>query len=237
MSPPVEAKGIAFIGAPDGTILRVIRDELHLLATLTPGTTILQLMERASVAKAQDFLTALKDKHAAFDWELTMSAAGRRLPMHFAGTAEEGRLFVVAAEGPAAVTSMDLRPGADDIDSQLYDDLSRVNNELANLQREMFKTNLELEKLNQQKNRILGMAAHDLRSPLGVILGYSEFLEAEAWGVLAAEPRQFIAIIRKTSEFMLEMVTDILDVTAIESGLLQLDRRLTDVAQLVAHSV
>lgn len=231
------AKGIAFIGAPDGTILRVVRDDLQLLTAVSPGTTLLQLMEPASVVTARDFLSTLHHRHAAFDCDLEISVAGRRLLMRFAGSAESGRLYIVAAEGPAAVISMAVHPGAIDVDSQLYDDLSRLNNELANLQREMFKKNLELEKLNQQKNRILGMAAHDLRSPLGVILGYSEFLEAEAWGVLSREQRQFIAVIRKTSEFMLEMVTDMLDVTAIESGLLQLNREPTDVAQLVARSV
>ena len=138
------------------------------------------------------------------------------------------------------MTDKDLKPGArraTGIDRDLYEDLSRLNNELSTLQREMFKKNLELERLNQQKNRIVGMAAHDLRTPLGVILGYSEFLEAETAGLLSVEQREFISVIKTTSEFMLRMVTDILDVTAIESGLLQLDRRLTDVAHLVAHSV
>ncbi len=138
------------------------------------------------------------------------------------------------------MTDKDLRPGArraTGIDRDLYEDLSRLNNELSTLQREMFKKNLELERLNQQKNRIVGMAAHDLRTPLGVILGYSEFLEAETAGALTAEQEEFIAVIKRTSEFMLRMVTDILDVTAIESGHLQLDRRLTDVVQLVEHSV
>ena len=138
------------------------------------------------------------------------------------------------------MTSKDLEPGARrtaDVDRELYEDLSRVNNELATLQREMFKKNLELEKLNQQKNRLVGMAAHDLRTPLGVILGYSEFLEAETAGALTLEQREFIAVIRRTSEFMLRMVSDILDVTAIESGRLRLDRRPTNVVALVDHCV
>jgi signal transduction histidine kinase len=122
-------------------------------------------------------------------------------------------------------------------DTRLYDDLSRVNNDLANLEREMVKKNVELEKLNEQKNRILGVVAHDLRNPLGVILTYSEFLEADASDVLNAEQREFVATIKQTSEFMLRMVTDLLDITAIEAGHLNLDRQPTDLAEFVLRIV
>jgi two-component system, OmpR family, sensor kinase len=122
-------------------------------------------------------------------------------------------------------------------DRHLYDDLSRLNNELANLEREMVRKNVELEKLNEQKNRILGMAAHDLRNPLSVIQSYSEFLEDEAGNVLNAEQREFVAIIKATSEFMLRLVTDILDVTSIEAGRLKLDRQPTDLVGLISHNV
>ena len=68
-----------------------------------------------------------------------------------------------------------MSPGAE----ELFEELSRVNNEFANLQREMAKKNAELAKLNELKNRLLGVAAHDLRSPLGVILSYAKFLESD----------------------------------------------------------
>jgi CheY-like chemotaxis protein/nitrogen-specific signal transduction histidine kinase len=125
----------------------------------------------------------------------------------------------------------------DDRDRGLLEDLSRVNNELVNLERAMVKKNVELEKSNEQKNRVLGVAAHDLRNPLGVILSYSEFLEESARGVLNAEQREFVAVIKSTSEFMLRLVTDLLDVTAIEAGRLTLDRHPTDLSQLVRHNV
>jgi signal transduction histidine kinase len=122
-------------------------------------------------------------------------------------------------------------------DKGVFDDLSRVNNELANLQRELVKKTIELERLNALKNRILGVAAHDLRSPLGVILSYSEFLESDASEQLNAEQREFVVTIKETSEFMLKMVTDLLDVTAIEAGALNLERQTTDLAPFVGRIV
>lgn len=122
-------------------------------------------------------------------------------------------------------------------DARFFDDLSRLNNELATLQRDMVRKNVELQALNELKNRILGVAAHDLRSPLGVILSYSEFLEAELGDALTDEQRDFVVTIRQTSEFMLRMVTDLLDVSAIEAGQLRLDLEPTDLAQLVRRNV
>ena len=260
MTQPEQDSGLALVSAPDGTILRIIRDDLGLPARLPSGTTLVHLMDECSTVGALNFLRALNDRQAAFDWSLTMRIAGQPTPMHFAGTAEDGRLFIVAARTSSGLTRFSeelisinndqanaLRAALKDLslqdrgehlgDRRLYDDLSRVNNELANLQRAMVKTNVQLEKLNAQKNRILGMAAHDLRSPLGVILSYSEFLEAEVSELLNVEQREFLAVIKETSKFMLGMVTDILDVTAIEAGELKLDRQPTDLAHLLGRSV
>jgi len=112
------------------------------------------------------------------------------------------------------------------------EELTRVNNELANLQREMARKNTQLEKLNREKNRFLGMAAHDLRTPLGVILSYARFVEEEAGERLTAEENQFLEIITRNSAFLLRMVDDLLDVTAIEAGRLELDLRDDDLVEL-----
>ncbi|NQV27145.1 MAG: response regulator [Rhodopirellula sp.] len=126
-------------------------------------------------------------------------------------------------------------PSSDD--EALYEELTRLNNELVNLHRDMTKKNIELEKANEQKNRLLGMAAHDLRNPLGVIHTYAEFLETEAAAVLTAEQREFVTTIKDTSDFMLRMVTDLLNVSAIEAGQLNLDRQPADLVRLIQRNV
>ncbi|HOT75604.1 MAG TPA: histidine kinase dimerization/phospho-acceptor domain-containing protein, partial [Candidatus Wallbacteria bacterium] len=61
-------------------------------------------------------------------------------------------------------------------DRCFYDELTRLNNELVNTQREIFKKNAELERLNEEKNKLMGMAAHDLRNPLSIMTTASQFL-------------------------------------------------------------
>ena len=126
---------------------------------------------------------------------------------------------------------------ADDRASLLFDELSRLNNELATSQRELARSNVELDQLNKQKNELLGIAAHDLRNPLQVILIYSQFLIDEAAVSLGPEHLEFVRTIRRSSDFMLRLVEDLLDAARIEAGTLELDLAPVDLGGLVERNV
>jgi signal transduction histidine kinase len=116
-------------------------------------------------------------------------------------------------------------------DSVQFDEISRLNNELVSMQRELASQNAELARLNTLKNQFLGMAAHDLRNPLQGILYYSTFLLDDP-NKLDAEQIEFLSVIRDQSQYMASLVDDLLDVSTIESGNLQLDLQAVDLIQL-----
>ncbi len=187
--------------------------------------------------------------------------------LHFAGGvvqdavgASDSGFLIVAARSRSAVTRVyeelvrinneqatALRAALKDVSLQLrdqeerdnrhYDELSRLNNDLATTQRELAKSNVELGVLNRQKNEFLGVAAHDLRNPLEVILTYSQFLLDEAEESLRPEHLEFVRTIRSSSEFMLRLVEDLLDVTRIEAGILELDLAAVDLCEMVERNV
>ena len=92
-----------------------------------------------------------------------------------------------------------------------------LNQELNNLTRRLHKQNAQLERLNREKNQFLGMAAHDLRKPIGLVMSYSEFLLDDT-DTLDVEQAQFVRTINTSSTFMKRLVDDFLDVSAIEAG-------------------
>ena len=98
---------------------------------------------------------------------------------------------------------------------QLLEDLAGKNRELED-------SNKELLYLNNLKNKFLGIAAHDLRNPLTSIRGLSEILIGKAFGPLTADQEEYLSIINTTSDEMLSLVNDLLDVSVIESGKLEL---------------
>ena len=73
-----------------------------------------------------------------------------------------------------------------------------------------------LKKANFAKNRIIGMASHDLRNPLASIRGLSEFLMET--GSLSDEQKEIADTIQSTSSSMLHLVDELLDLSVIESG-------------------
>ena len=129
------------------------------------------------------------------------------------------------------------RPSRRSADEPLFEEFTRLNNELAHAQRELAKQNAALAALNEQKNRLLGMAAHDLRNPLGVIMSYARFLNRMAGAKLDEKERQFVAQIEKSSQFMLRLLEDLLDVSQIESGKLILAKAPTDLVALMRNNI
>ncbi len=262
MTPPrhVAGGGIVLLCAADGRVLRLLRDDLGLAVRAPAGAPFADLVDGAVRDKALAFLTALQTHEVAYDWEITVPIDEVLVPLHFVGARIDEGYLIMAVRSRSDLAQFNdeltrinndqtnaLRSTAKDLalaterhgkrDAAIYGELTQLNNELANLQREMARKNAELEKLNEQKNRVLGMVAHDLRNPLGVIHGYSEFLAAEAWPVLTEVQRDFVTTIKDTSEFMLRMVSDLLDVTAIESGRLDLDRQPTDLVELIERNI
>jgi len=112
-----------------------------------------------------------------------------------------------------------------------------LNNELNNLTRKLQKKNSDLNKLNNQKNEFIGMAAHDLRNPISIIMGYSEFILEEAESRLPEQHVRFLKIILHSSVFMLKMLNELLDIAKIESGKLNLEKQKTDVGKLIINNV
>lgn len=252
--------GLALLCDPQGTVSEVVRDGLGVAAAQAVGRPLTALVDPACEDKAASFVRTLRSQQAAFNWEMDVLVDGRVLPLHFAGAAADGGYLVVAARSRSGVTRFyeelmrinneqanALRAALKDAslqtreqterDARLYDELSHLNNELATTQRELAKKNAELARLNEQKNQFLGIAAHDLRNPLEVILTYSEFLLEDTAAVLGPEQTDLIHTIRSSSEFMLRLVEDLLDVTRIEAGRLELDLAPADLPALVAANV
>ncbi len=80
----------------------------------------------------------------------------------------------------------------------------------------------QLLELNQLKSRFLGMAAHDLRNPIGVVKGYMSVLHGGALGALNPRQQEAVARVDQTCEQMLGLINEFLDISAIESGQIEL---------------
>lgn len=102
---------------------------------------------------------------------------------------------------------------------------------------ELNDKNLRLELLNSEKNHLLGMAAHDLRNPLSVIFSLSNFIKDDYAHSLNPTVSKYIGVIYSCSNFMLELINNILDVSKIEEGKPTMNVTETDLIQLVSMNI
>ncbi|MGD8491788.1 MAG: HAMP domain-containing sensor histidine kinase [Anaerolineae bacterium] len=255
-----QTQGIALVCDQDGRLLEVLYDGLGVTADVQYGRPFTQLVDVSGLGKALNFLSELGSQRVAFDWELHLLAADQVVTLYFTGVQTGDQLFIVAVNNRSGVPQLcddlmrmnheqanalrwaikergEIERSRDARATEHYDELSRLNNELVNLQRELTKRNIELERLNRLKNQFVGTAAHDLRSPLSIIWSYSDFLLRDLSDLLSEQHLEFLSIIQSSSEFMLNMVDELLDLTAIESGNLNLALQPTDLAALVDHNV
>ena len=86
----------------------------------------------------------------------------------------------------------------------------------------------QLVELNQLKSKFLGIAAHDLRSPIGVVKSYLQLFLGGYLGEVPASQREIIEKMDNSCQTMLGLINDLLDVTAIEAGQLELKTRDVD---------
>jgi signal transduction histidine kinase len=91
----------------------------------------------------------------------------------------------------------------------------------------------QLVELNQLKNKFLGIAAHDLRSPIGVVKSYTQLFLNGYLGEVPDDQRAILERMDKGCETMLTLINDLLDVSAIEAGHLELKPRRVDLAAFV----
>jgi len=92
----------------------------------------------------------------------------------------------------------------------------------------LYKQSMEL---NQMKDRFLGIAAHDLRSPIAIIMNYLEHLLEGHPGKITESQNNILNKMLKVSEKMLNLVNELLDVNAIEAGRLELKMDAIDLIQ------
>ena len=99
--------------------------------------------------------------------------------------------------------------------------------------RELELRNQEIEKATRHKSEFLANMSHELRTPLHTVIGFSELLAEETKGPLNDSQKRFVGHIHRDSQHLLTLINEILDLSKIEAGKLQLRREPLDIAEVL----
>lgn len=103
--------------------------------------------------------------------------------------------------------------------------------------KELKKSNSELQKLDTTKDEFISMASHQLRTPLTSVKGYIDMvLEGDA-GKITPMQKQLLSQAFESSERMVHLINDFLNVSRLQTGKFMLEQRQTDLAKLVKQEI
>ncbi|GBO56105.1 circadian input kinase A [Pseudanabaena sp. lw0831] len=108
---------------------------------------------------------------------------------------------------------------------------------LAESNKELSIFNEELGRATRLKDEFLANMSHELRTPLNAILGMTEGLQEKVFGDINERQLKALQTVERSSNHLLELINDILDIAKIESGQMVLDCNLCNVAHLCQSSL
>ena len=100
--------------------------------------------------------------------------------------------------------------------------LEQRTHDLAVINSELEIRNREVEKANRLKSNFLATMSHELRTPLNAIVGFADLLARQTAGPLTQKQERFVRHVKESSRHLLALIDDILDLSKIEAGRLDL---------------
>ena len=103
--------------------------------------------------------------------------------------------------------------------------------------KELRLTNRQLQRLDESKNEFISMASHQLRTPLTSIKGYLDMLLEGDLGRVSSTQKAVLREAFFSSERMVRLINDFLNVSRLQTGKFVIDKQKTDIAQIVKEEV
>jgi signal transduction histidine kinase len=95
----------------------------------------------------------------------------------------------------------------------------------------------QLEITSRHKSEFLANMSHELRTPLNAVIGFSEVLIEQMFGPVNAKQLEYLHDIHSSGEHLLTLINEVLDLSKIEAGRMELDLGEVDLGELLEHAL
>jgi signal transduction histidine kinase/CheY-like chemotaxis protein len=107
----------------------------------------------------------------------------------------------------------------------------------ARVYRELEEKTRQLEVASEHKSEFLASMSHELRTPLNAVIGFSDVLLEKMFGDINPRQEEYLHDIRNSGRHLLELINEILDLSKVEAGRMELELGSVSVADVVEHGL
>jgi signal transduction histidine kinase/ActR/RegA family two-component response regulator len=183
------------------------------IAVLDEQTHALAIGDDGELLASAEIMAAVLDNQTP---RFVRTAAGATLAAPITGRGRRiGVLAVIGRRAPLFAS--------DDLDLvQLLAEQAAIVLDGARLYGDLASANRELSQATKVKSEFLANMSHELRTPLNAILGFSGLLSEQLAGSMNDKQKRFLRNIHEAGEHLLELINDVLDLSRVEAGKLEL---------------
>lgn len=232
-------------GVKIAAVFRYDGSQVHLIGTkgwsdaalqdarrLYPGPPNPEMLSGRVILSGQE--QTVDDTQADTGYDQTTAHVGQWRRMMGAPMIREGTVvgvLVMAWSDPGVTPRQEL-----DL-LRTFADQAAIAIENVRLINEIQDKSRQLEIANQHKSEFLANMSHELRTPLNAIIGFSEVLLERMFGELNDKQEDYLKDIFSSGKHLLSLINDILDLSKIEAGRMELDLGDFDAAQVISNAM
>ena len=149
---------------------------------------------------------------------------------------DRGGIFGLKKSGevfPAEASVTKLETG----DDLTFTVMLRDTTERQQVEGDLLSAREEAETANSAKSEFLANMSHELRTPLNAIAGFSQVLLGDIAGVLNEKQREYVSDVQESSQHLLSLINDILDISKIEAGQQEIHEEEFDISDELDSAV
>ncbi|HWO92403.1 MAG TPA: HAMP domain-containing sensor histidine kinase, partial [Methylomirabilota bacterium] len=121
--------------------------------------------------------------------------------------------------------------------NHMSEELQRFDREQRRAAAELGRLNEELAQTSKAKSEFLANMSHELRTPLNAIIGFSEILAEKMFGDVNDKQAEYLQDILESGRHLLSLINDILDLSKIEAGRMQLEPAAFDLPSAIENAL